>query len=358
MKILVYGHSNAHLRQRSLFEWIAEQGHNVASIVMPSYREEVYEPIKKGSFTQYLQNVYSIKNTSNMWHFPALYEYVHKLEPDIMYCVQEPWTYAAYAGLKVAELWRVPFGFFTWENILKGFPKPWRQIESKVISESKFAIGGNKDAADILMKKGANSVYKELQTGLDPNLFFPSPELKFVKEDKPKQILFVGRLVKDKGIHIILDVFDKLPEDEFTLRFVGGRGEMEKNIREHPEFGKRITLDPWMDYSKLPEVYSQADISLMPSIDSTMWIEQCGYAVGESLLCHTPVVTSFSKSIMELWKLPGVSFISQNDSEALLNILSNPEVYAKSKEGRQATIDNYSLEKVGQKYIDIFSENI
>jgi glycosyltransferase involved in cell wall biosynthesis len=165
-------------------------------------------------------------------------------------------------------------------------------------------------------------------------------------------------LVKDKGIHVILDAFDKLPKDKFTLRFVGGRGEMEAVIRKHPEFGKRITLDPWMDYEKLPEIYSQADISLMPSIDSAMWIEQCGYAVGESLLCHTPVVTSFSKSIMELWKMPDVSFISQNDSEALLNVLSNPKVYRQAKKGRQATIEKYSLEKVGQKYIDIFSENI
>jgi len=358
MKILVYGHSNGHLRQRTMFEWIAQQGHKVDSIIMPSYREEVYEPIKNGSFTQHLQNVYSVKDVSNMWYFPSLHEYVHKQEPDLLYCVQEPWTYAAYAGLKVAELYRIPFGFFTWENILKGFPKPWRQIESKVIGESDFAIGGNKDAADILMKKGANNVYKELQTGLDPSLFNPSPKLKFKEEQKPKEILFVGRLVRNKGIQVILDAFDKLPEGEFTLKFVGGRGEMEENIRNHVKFGKSITLEGWTDYKKLPEIFSKADVSLMTSIDDPMWIEQCGYTVGESLLCHTPVITSFSKSIMEMWKVPNVSFISQNDSEALFDALTDTNIYGEAKDGRQAVIDKYSVEKVGQKYIDIFSENI
>lgn len=342
-----------------MWKWIADQGHKVDTVVMPSYRDEVYAPIQKGSFTQHLIPSYTSKN-QNFWFFPAMHDIMHGLKPDIVFCVQEPWTYVAYHTLKAAQLFDIPFGFFTWENIPKPWPIPWRIMESTVIKEANLAVGGNQDAVEILLLKGARGIAKLLQTGLDPSMMFPEPSLQFSKKEGPRKILFVGRLTAAKGIDVILKAFDKLPEDEYILRFVGGRGEQEGLIREHPEFGKRITLEGWMDYERLPQVYNWADISLMPSVDQTMWIEQCGYVVGESLLCHVPVITSFSKSIAELWKAPGVTFIPQKDVDMLADHLMLDSTYDKEKvkEGRQFVIDNYSVEKIGEKYIQIFEETI
>jgi len=359
MKILAIGHSIAHYRQRKMWETIAEQGHKVDTVVVPRYQNEVYEEIVKGSFHQHLVPAYNSDN-NNFWYFPALHDLVMKLKPEIIFCMQEPWTYAAYHAMNVAKIFDIPYGFFTWENIPKPWPQPWRNIESEVIKNSDIAVGGNKDACEILVLKGAKHVAKVLQSGLDPNLFFPEPELQFEEKLRPKRILFVGRLTAAKGIDIILKSFDKLPKDEYILRFVGGRGEQEGLIRKHPEFGKRITLEPWTQYERLPAIYNWADVSLMTSVDQPMWIEQCGYVVGESLLCHVPVITSFSKSILELWKMPGVFFTPQGDVDLLADTLTHEELFNKElpKKGRQAVIDNYSVEKIAQTYIDIFEATI
>ena len=89
-----------------------------------------------------------------------------------------------------------------------------------------------------------------------------------------------------------------------------------------------------------------------------MAVHNCGYVVGESLLCFLPVVTTFSKSIAEWWKLPDVNFIQQNDADMLADILSKDELYHEAKEGRKAVVEKYSNEVIGQNYIDMMEEVI
>ena len=130
-------------------------------------------------------------------------------------------------------------------------------------------------------------------------------------------------------------------------------------IMNHPAYHKgKITLEPWTDYEKLPEIYSWADISLMPSVDTDGWREQCGYVVGESLLCHVPVITTYSKSIVEWWKLPDVHFIQQNDADMLADKLMDDSIYREAKEGRKAVVEKYSNSVIGQNYLDMFEEII
>jgi len=356
MKILSIGHSLAHYRQRAMWEWIAKQGHKVDTLVMPKYQNEVYKPINDGSFTQNLSNIYS-SATPNFWHFPSLHEYIHNLDPDIVFCYQEPWSVSTYYAMCAAKMFKKPFGFFTWENIRRLLPSPYRRIQADVIHGSDLIVAGNTEASRIMLDTGGDFVVKELQTGLDTNLLVPTPKLILEEKIEPRKLLFIGRLVKEKGIEVILRAFDKL-DDNYILHFTGGRGEMEPVIKSHPEFGKRISMSGWVDYKRVPKVYSWGDVSLMPSIDTEIWREQCGYVVGESLLCFLPVVTTFSKSIAEWWKLPDVNFIQQNDADMLADILSKDELYHEAKEGRKAVIEKYSNEIIGQNYIDMMEEVI
>jgi len=357
MNILVIGHSVAHYRQRKMWEWIAERGHKVNTVVMPQYRDEVYKPMKKGSFTQNISSIHAPQVGNNYWLFPDLHALVHTIDPDFIFCIQEPWTFCAYHALMIAKMFQKPFGFFTWENIPKTWPMPWRYMEGEVIKGADLAVGGNRDACQILLQKNAVNVVQELQTGLDIDLFFPEPKLKTEDKVGPRKLLFVGRLTEAKGIKVILQAFDKLPEGEYVLRFVGGRGELEPLITQHPKFGKEVDLEPWMDHERLPRVYNWADVSLMPSIDTPMWIEQCGYALGESVLCHTPAITSTSKSIIELWKdVPDIQFVTSGDIDTLVAMIENDDTYKPAKDGRQAVIEKYSVEKVGQHYMDMIGD--
>jgi len=359
MKILAIGHSLGHYRQKAMWKWIANEGHKVDVVVMRQYRDESYEYEQDGSFTQHALTPYvsSFTDTPNFWYFPQLYDIIKDLDPDIIMCYQEPWTVACYHSMMAANMFRKPFVFFTWENIDRPYPNPERRIQVDSIYNSVGIVAGNMDAAKMMLSKGGELVVCGLQTGLDHQLMVPSPKLVMSEQPETRNILFVGRLVAEKGIEVILKAFDKLP-DNYNLRFVGGRGNMGEAIVMHPEFGKRITLEPWVDYSKLPEIYNWADVSLMPSIDTEGWREQCGYVVGESLLCHVPVITTFSKSIVEWWKLPDVHFVQQGDVDALADMLMDDNIYHEAVEGRKAVMEKYSNEAVAKNYIDLFEELI
>jgi len=353
MNTMVIGHSINHYRQRKMWEWIAEQGNKVTCVVVPRYADEVNKPMKKGS----LEVITSVPYGGDFWHFPEMVDLVKKYNPDVLMCYQEPFSYVTYHTLSVAKIYNKPFAFFTWENIRRAYPTPERLLESYVIKESDLAIGGNSDAARILLEKGGKNVEQTLQTGLDPNLFVPAPKLNMDQRIEPKKLLFVGRLVEEKGILNILKLFDKLDKN-YILKFVGGRGPLEENIKTYPEFGKRITYEPWMDYTKLPEIYNWADILLVPSLDSPKWMEQCGYVIGEAMLCHVPVITSISKSIVELWKLPGVIFVPQGDIDLMLEVVLSDKTYEPTIDARQEIIKKYSYETIGKLYLKMLGDLI
>jgi len=352
MKILAIGHSLGHYRQKAMWKWIANEGHKVDTVVMKQYRDEKYETETDGSFTQHAITPYN-SNQANFWYFPQIYDMIHDLDPDIIMCYQEPWSIACYDAMMAAQMFRKPFVFFTWENIDKMLPNPYRRIQSEVIYNASAIVAGNVEAARMMLRRGGELVMHGLQTGLDPDVMIPSPRLVMSKQPKTRNILFVGRLVAEKGIETILKAFDKLP-DNYVLRFVGGRGDMDGMIKAHPEFNNRITLEPWVDYQKLPEIYNWADVSLMPSIDTEGWREQCGYVVGESLLCGKPVITTYSKSIVEWWKVPDVHFIQQGDADMLADKLMDDSIYHEAVEGRKEIVEKYSNAKTGQSYLDLF----
>jgi len=272
-----------------------------------------------------------------------------------MFCVQEPITYFAYNMLNMAKALRVPFGFFTWENIRKVYPNPWRRFFASVTTQSDLVVCGNGDAARIMEEVGAPNVTTELQTGLDTTLFVPEPRLHYTQSIPPLRLLFVGRLVEEKGVKVLLRAFENIENKTAQLKFVGGRGDLEDVIKTHPEYKRRIFLEGWKEHTELPKIYNWADLLLVPSIDTPNWREQCGYVIGEALLCHIPAVTTISKSIVEIWKNEDVDFLPQNDVGSLIEYLDDFERREANK-GRQFVKKNYSVEAVGERYLKLLED--
>ncbi|MFA5633902.1 MAG: glycosyltransferase family 4 protein [Candidatus Dojkabacteria bacterium] len=113
--------------------------------------------------------------------------------------------------------------------------------------------------------------YKNISYG--PILYnsYDFKENKFIKKPKPStlKILFVGRLVKSKGIFELVDtakilVRRKLP---FHLTIVGGGSEMErikKYIKEN-NLGKYIELKGRLEYEKTQSLYPRYSLFINPS---------------------------------------------------------------------------------------------
>jgi len=100
-------------------------------------------------------------------------------------------------------------------------------------------------------------------------------------------VLFVGRLIREKGVHILNEVA-RLSNGriKFAVITSGSKKEFERMVgSELPN--NMIYIGP-VDYSKLHLYYSAADMLILPS----QYREGFSRAVLESALCGTPVVAS------------------------------------------------------------------
>ncbi len=107
--------------------------------------------------------------------------------------------------------------------------------------------------------------------GVDTARFFPSPELR--SGHSAPQLLFTGRLVRQKGVDILLHALSLLPSElAWTLRLVGDgpeRTNLETRAR-NLNLANRIQFHGWAQREQLPQLYRDADLFVFPSRDEGM----------------------------------------------------------------------------------------
>lgn len=127
-----------------------------------------------------------------------------------------------------------------------------------------------------------------LPLGLDCVHFSPKPEA------KPPQVklLFVGRLLEQKGVHIAIETVSQLRKEfsEVTLTIVGPKsdeGYFTSLMSQIEKCGLEsvITYVGPVPYDELPKYYQESTLLLMPSRT-----EGFGLVVTESMACATPVL--------------------------------------------------------------------
>lgn len=138
-------------------------------------------------------------------------------------------------------------------------------------------------------------------SGADTTIFFPRTP---AAERCPPKVLFVGRLVPEKGVHIFLAAMEILQRRgvAVTGMVVGASSfaadapvtpYMQGLARARPA---NVEFLPYCSGAKLGEVFRKADIFCMPSI----WNEALGLVVIEAMASGLPVVATNTGGIPEL----------------------------------------------------------
>jgi glycosyltransferase involved in cell wall biosynthesis len=140
-------------------------------------------------------------------------------------------------------------------------------------------------------------------------------------------LLAVGRIVKEKGIHILLRAFSKLPSNIRLL--IAGDGpdisEMKK-YSEKLEISSRVSFLGWMDHHQIGKVLRSCSLVVVPSI----WPEPFGIVGIEAMASSKPVVAFDSGGIRD-WLHDGVNgfLIRVGDEELLVKklktLVDNPQ---------------------------------
>jgi glycosyltransferase involved in cell wall biosynthesis len=107
------------------------------------------------------------------------------------------------------------------------------------------------------------------------------------KSSVTRRFVFVGRFVPVKGLNLLLDAYDSLPEDtksEWPLVLIGDGGLRQEIENRKSEY---ITVKPFMQPEALMEELMQGGVACIPSHD-----ESWGVAIHEMALLGYPLILS------------------------------------------------------------------
>lgn len=141
--------------------------------------------------------------------------------------------------------------------------------------------------------------------------------------------LFVGRLIEEKGISVLIDSV-KLWDRHIELIIIGA-GPMSADVTSKAHKIKQLSFLGKIDREGLPEYYSAADLLIVPSTSE----EGFGRVIIESLACGTPVIASNKGAIPEAMDETVGKFIEVNPE----NIKNSVEYFYKNpKELRKLSL--------------------
>jgi len=195
-----------------------------------------------------------------------------------------------------------------------------KEFKQRAFSEvDKFLAVTNK-AKEALIKEGCpQEKIRVIYMGVDLQEF----RMKDNKNKDSIDLLFVGRLVKEKGIYDLLKAFIRLLKDKqmVELTMIGDGPEKESiiDLIKQTNWQRFIKIKK-VSYKKMPQVYQQADIFVLPSRPTKYWQEQFGMVLAEAMASGLPIVSTKSGAIPEVLGKVGL-LIKPNDPEGLYQSL-------------------------------------
>lgn len=132
--------------------------------------------------------------------------------------------------------------------------------------------------ADKVKEHGIKKPVEVIPNFINPNTFRPHYE-------KENYFIYVGRLVRVKGILTLLAAMRQMSSDA-QLR-IAGSGELEDELRAYvAEHNLNVVFTGHLDTAELTHLMQRASFTVVPS----EWYENYSMTVIESLACGTPVI--------------------------------------------------------------------
>ncbi|MCC5615457.1 glycosyltransferase family 4 protein [Nostoc sp. CHAB 5836] len=222
--------------------------------------------------------------------------------------------------------------------------------------------------------------------GVDVNIFSPNTKNNQIKANKIKQLLFIGRISPEKGVHILLKAFNKviLNYPNVQLKIIGPENAIlpwgmmnreDPNVLKLTPFYKEnygsqlrkiisanavnsVFFVGTVENFKLIEHYEQSDIFIFPSV----WNEPFGIPIIEAMAMELPVIATYSGAFPELVQQRKTGFlVERNDpdalAEAILCLLEDENLSkAMGKAGRQRAVEKFSWDRLSESLFDRYKQ--
>jgi glycosyltransferase involved in cell wall biosynthesis len=160
---------------------------------------------------------------------------------------------------------------------------------------------------------------------------------------------FMGRVIPTKGIKVLVDTFNELPNEDLFI--YGGVGAQKRFLET-----KNVTFKGGYDNNTINDVLNEIDVLIVPST----WYENAPLVIQEAFLAGIPVVTSDLGGMSELVndQVNGFTFKVGSKihlKEIVSKIASNPTILNDLKNSRSSVV---SIEQDANEIIKIYQQVI
>src|SRR6266498_4663301 len=179
-----------------------------------------------------------------------------------------------------------------------------------------------------------------------------------ISEDR-KIILYVGRIVREKGIFTLLDALEKLRKQGKDVSLVlVGEGPLKEDLAKEVlrrKLNDRVKLAGFVDEKKLVSLYNSSDAFVLPS-----HFEPFGMVALEAMASRVPVVVSDVGGLSEIVEdgITGVKVPSSDPhalAEGILRVLENRELSERLKENAyRAVQERYRWDTIAEKTLEAY----
>lgn len=281
----------------------------------------------------------------------------------LMFSLGDTWLIDAPKGDEWFNLWNyIP------ENSVKGMMKkflqsgPWRAIVDRYMPTSPEDLSLSnlyfisEDLKQRYIKAGVNlNISSVIYWGVNTDTFiFKERELK-----APNKLLFCGRIIQEKGVHLAIEAIGHLIKKGHTnlVLDIAGNSDSGEYKQYLKDLADKKKIESYVNFigkfrrEQMPEVYSSHDIFLFTSI----WQEPLGLTILEAMSCGCVVVgaeVGGSKEILRNGE-NCLTFEPNNAidlAEKIEKLIKSPQLWFKLREGgRRTVVENFNVETMIDK---------
>ena len=248
----------------------------------------------------------------------------------------------------------------------------WGRAASAVIRSGDWMMG--KTASGIISVSNNLKLYYEDKYNREVSyvpIGFSEPKISEIDQigrkfglEKQKYVLFLNRLVPEKGVHYLIEAFRNIKQSDFKLVIAGGASTGDSYVNRLKSMANndaRIIFTDYVSREEVHELYSNAYLFTLPSE-----LEGMPAVVLEALSHRCPVLVSDIQEHLDIIQNAGETYgyTHQNKSvsdlqDRLAYLLSHPEAVEPMREsGAEYVNREFSWDKAVRMTYDVYKQMI
>ena len=171
-----------------------------------------------------------------------------------------------------------------------------------------------------------------------------------------KQIIYVGRLSKEKGMLQLLEVCKKLPKDIHLL--ILGTGPEEKKIKQLASVSNNVHYLGYQPKEKTIPLIRGSDILIQPSLMEG----GINTTALEAMACNTPILATSLEDQKDVLRHMDTAYCVNTESTSELlkgisELMNDNTLRSNLSKNAYLEVQKYSWNVIGKQYLEIYKNN-